>query len=168
MNYLQIPSTPVMGAWLWGPPSRRDTSSPALGLLHGPLRSIVNRLRPLLRRDGLGLEPCQTQRRMRCQRDLRPFLLLFLIYYNPREEVRQRCARRPSASGTHQKAAMVFYAFSRSVCAGAWAVWSNARDDIAQTAWSYPIGPHRVRGKRVFEHNNRSTAVALISHTPRR
>ena len=39
MNYLQIPSTPVTGDWLWGPPSRRDTSYLALALLHGPLRS---------------------------------------------------------------------------------------------------------------------------------
>ena len=39
MNYLKIPSTPVTGDWLWGPPSRRDTSYLALALLHGPLRS---------------------------------------------------------------------------------------------------------------------------------
>ena len=37
MNYPQIPSTPVTGDWLWGPPSRRDTSYLALALLHGPL-----------------------------------------------------------------------------------------------------------------------------------
>ena len=44
MNYLQIPSTPVTGDWLWGPPSRRDTSYLALALLHGPLRSIPAQL----------------------------------------------------------------------------------------------------------------------------